>query len=56
MYYKESIIHGNLHYRITPDGPWLPYTTEELTALITSLRNDIKDHCKKMEELIHTLS
>ena len=33
MYYEESVIDGMLCHRGTPDGEWIPFTAEQLTAM-----------------------
>ena len=33
MYFKERIISGVLCWQDTPDGPWTPYTIEQLSKL-----------------------
>jgi hypothetical protein len=38
MYYKEEIINGVLCYKTTPDGEWIAFTPEKLTAKITELQ------------------
>ena len=32
MYYEEVVINGVLCHRGTPDGEWIPFTAEQLTA------------------------
>lgn len=38
MYYDEKVIHGILCHRSTPDGKWIPFTSEQLTKKYEDLR------------------
>lgn len=34
MYHDERLIKGILHWRGTPDGKWIAFTLEELSARV----------------------
>lgn len=34
MYYQEKTINGVLHFRNTPEGPWIAYSSEALTIML----------------------
>lgn len=38
MYHREEIINGVLCYKTTPNGEWIEYTKEQLTAKIEAER------------------
>jgi hypothetical protein len=38
MYHEEKIINGILHWRNTPNGEWIAYTAEQLSARCTELQ------------------
>jgi hypothetical protein len=42
MYHEEKIINGVLCHRGTPDGLWLAYTPEQLTARLTGYETALK--------------
>jgi hypothetical protein len=38
MYYDEQVINGVLCHRGTPNGKWIPFTVEQLTARLQELK------------------
>ena len=38
QFYEEKVINGALHWRHDEDGPWIPFTTQELTQKLVKLR------------------
>ncbi len=42
MYYKEQLINGIWHYKLTPNGEWKPFSTEQLNNKITELKANIE--------------
>lgn len=43
MYHKEEIINGILCWKGTPNGKWVEYTQEQLTARIEKMKKEIAD-------------
>jgi len=41
MYYEEKIINGKLCWRNDPDGEWIEFTAEQLTAKLTERRSEL---------------
>lgn len=42
MYYQEQVINGIFHYRLSPNGDWIPMSKEELTKKYLDLKEKIK--------------
>jgi len=38
MYYEETEVDGVLCYRTSPNGPWIPFTKNELLVMIKDLK------------------
>ena len=38
MFYEEKIIDGVLSFRNSPDGDWIPFTPEKLTAKFSEIK------------------
>lgn len=38
MYYDEQVINGVLCHRGTPNGKWIPFTVEQLTARLQEFK------------------
>ncbi len=38
MYYDEQVINGVLCHRGAPNGKWIPFTVEQLTARLQELK------------------
>jgi hypothetical protein len=55
MYYEEKVINDVLCWRHNSQGEFVALTPKQLTTKILRLREDMKTHCDKMEELIHRL-
>jgi len=41
MYYKEKIINGILHYKITPDGEWKEIPKEILSKRVQGAETEV---------------
>ena len=42
MYYKEELINGVWHYKLSPNSEWIPMSVEQLNASLTRA----KEHSK----------
>jgi hypothetical protein len=43
MFYEEKIINGVLHYRITPDSLFKPFTAEQMTTKWLEVKQYLED-------------
>ena len=41
MYYKEQLINGVWHYKLSPTSEWIPLSVEQLNEKVSSLKNRI---------------
>lgn len=48
MYYKEQLINGIWHYKLSPNAEWKPFSIEQLNDKITSLKNESKSLTDKL--------
>lgn len=46
MYYEEKIINGVLCHRSTPDGEWVQFTSEQLSAMLIIRQEELKCYKK----------
>lgn len=49
MYYEEAIVDFELCYRVTPQGEWIPYSTQELTLRLREVARIVKDLHKNIK-------
>jgi hypothetical protein len=55
MYYKEEIINGILHYKLTPNGEWLEVSKETLSKRIKEAEAkvwELTQLIQKMNEVV----
>ena len=48
MYYKEQLINGIWHYKLSPNAEWKPFSIEQLNDKITNLKNESKSLTDKL--------
>lgn len=51
MYYAEQVINGLLHYKTTPNGPWIQVSPERLTELLLEARKERMVFQEKVDNL-----
>lgn len=39
MYFEQKVVNGVLCHRSTPDGEWIPYSSEDLTGMLQNYHN-----------------
>lgn len=54
MYYDEGIINGILCHKGTPDGPWIPFTVEQLTERLVRVEKERSKLQFQLEEINET--
>ena len=42
MYHEEKVINGVMHYRTSPNGPFVQYKIAQLTARYIELKENLK--------------
>ena len=52
MYYEESVIDGVLHYKLSPESPWLSFSATLLTNKYIASQLVIKELTEQVEQLI----
>lgn len=48
MFYEEKVIDGVLHYRTSPNGDWRAKTAEQLTEMLETLRDSVREYTSRM--------
>ena len=50
MYYVEETINGKLHYRSSPNGKWIEFSSKQLNKRITDLEEALlRMHAEQVE-------
>ena len=47
MYYDEKVINGILHWRNTPDGNWIPFSSFQLTKMYLKAKEDYQGEIER---------
>jgi len=55
MYYDEQVINGVLCHRGTPNGEWIKFTPEQLTAKILELKADVSRLENTLDETVEMM-
>ena len=42
MYYAEEVINGILHYKLSPDAEWKPFSKKALTERVLKLEQEVE--------------
>lgn len=55
MYRQETIICGILHFKSTPESPWVAYNQEQLTKQLTRSNEDNSKLFQQRDSLLNVL-
>ena len=52
MYYSESVIDGVLHYKLSTESPWMPFSKVLLTNKYIASQMLVNELTEQVEQLI----